>query len=176
MRKKKISDFFRKEYQKLLAFAKTWLDDTAERDAEDIIQDVALSIFNRADISLPIESLSAYVYRAVKNRIIDYFRKKKSNISLDEEFLVKGNPEFTNLLQDIHYDSVSEMEKAEIREYLFKALESLNAKDRAIIVANEFEGVPFRILADNWGVPIGTLLTRKTRALKKLKRELAHLI
>ena len=83
---KRIADFFRREHRRLVQFVRSWIEDAAERDGEDIVQDVALNIFDRADVSVPIDNLSAYVYQALRNRVIDLQRKKKQKaISLDSK-------------------------------------------------------------------------------------------
>ena len=43
---------------------------------------------------------------------------------------------------------------------------------KAIVIETEFEGRSFRELADEWNIPIGTLLARKSRALQKIRKEL----
>jgi DNA-directed RNA polymerase specialized sigma24 family protein len=43
-----------------------------------------------------------------------------------------------------------------------------------VLLATELEGASFRELAARWGVPIGTLLARKHRAVKSLRAALAH--
>jgi len=55
----RIAEFFRTEYRKWVGYVRRLIDDTAERDAEDVVQDVILHIFDRADIGAPIENLSA---------------------------------------------------------------------------------------------------------------------
>ena len=56
-----------------------------------------------------------------------------------------------------------------MRQHLFQAIDSLNDQARAIIIETEFNGRSFRELADQWKIPIGTLLARKSRALKKIR-------
>ena len=53
-------------------------------------------------------------------------------------------------------------------EYLNKALEQLKPSERAIWIATEIEGIPFQELAESWEEPMGTLLSRKFRAEKKI--------
>ena len=84
--KETLADFFRLERRRLVGYVKRWIEDTAERDGEDIVQDVVFNIFNKADVTEPIENLTAYVYQALRNRTIDLIRKKRSNVmSLDTE-------------------------------------------------------------------------------------------
>jgi RNA polymerase sigma factor (sigma-70 family) len=160
----KITDFFRTEYKKLVRFVRYLIDDTAERDAEDIVQDVMLNIFNKADITEPIENLSAYIYQSLRHRVIDVLRKKKDAISL------------SGLIHDVRSDTVHEVEKKEIQEQILRAMDSLSDDQRAIIIATEFEGRSYRELAEEWQIPIGTLLARKSRALEKMRHKLTGLV
>ncbi len=160
----KVTDFFRTEYKKLVRFVRYLIDDAAERDAEDIVQDVMLNIFDQADFTRPIENLSAYIYQSLRNRVIDVLRRKKDVISISE------------LIRDVRYDTVHEVEKKEIQEQILQAMDSLSDEQRAIIIATEFDGYSFRELAEEWQVPIGTLLARKSRALQKMRNKLTGLV
>jgi len=160
----KITDFFNREYKRLVRFVRYLIVDEAERDAEDIVQDVMLNIFNKTDIIEPIENLSAYIYQSLRNRVKDLLRKKKDMTSLSE------------LIHDVRYDTVHEFEKKEIQEQIFRAIDSLSDEQRAVIIATEFEGRSFRELAEEWQIPIGTLLARKSRALEKMRHRLTGLV
>ena len=160
----KISEFFQTEYKRLVRYVRRLIDDTAERDAEDIVQDVILNIFDKADIGLPIENLSAYIYQALRNRVVDLLRKRKKTLSLSD--VIHASP----------YDTAVEVEKKEIREKLYHAIESLNDEQKTVVIATEFDDRSFRELSEEWGVPIGTLLARKSRAIQKIKQELTWLV
>ena len=75
-RRKRISEFFRTEKERLLRYVKRLIDDTAEYDSEDILQEVMLNVFSRADVTAPIENLSGYIYQSLRNRIIDLLRRR----------------------------------------------------------------------------------------------------
>ncbi|MBD3243180.1 MAG: RNA polymerase subunit sigma-24, partial [Chitinivibrionales bacterium] len=77
MRRSRVADFFTTEYNRLVGYVRTLIDDAAEQDAEDFVQDVAVKLLSLADITAPIENLSAYVYRALRNRVIDAFRVRR---------------------------------------------------------------------------------------------------
>jgi RNA polymerase sigma factor (sigma-70 family) len=157
----------------LLRYVHWQIDRAADRDAEDIVQDVMLNMFDRADLIIPIENLSAYIYRSLRNRVVDFFRKKKDEISLDEAMANDRGTSLTELLQDVRADTAAIREREELYERLYEAIGSLNEKDRAVVIATEFDGVSFRRLSEEWDVPMGTLLARKSRALQKIKKELA---
>ena len=167
--KGRLADFLGNEYEKLVGFVRKRIQELADYDAEDMVQDVALNIYNRADISGPIEDLSAYVYSALRNAVIDLFRRKRSVVSLDEPLPGAEDLTLAHIIRDSGYDSLSELERKELIEELYCALDALKEDERALIIATEMEGRPFKDLAEQWGVPINTLLSRKSRALKKIK-------
>ena len=153
------------------------IDDAAERDGEDIVQEVFLNIFNLADVTGPIESLPAYIYQALRNRIVDYLRKRKMDtVSLDAG--ISEDREFTlaDVLHDTRYGTAADVDKEEIRQRLFEAVESLGPDQKAIVMETEFNGRSFKELSSAWDVPLGTLLARKSRALKKIRIDLADLV
>ncbi len=156
----KINEFFRTEYSRWVRFVRRLIDDAADRDAEDIVQDVMLGLFDKADVTAPIENLSAYIYRALRNRVTDMFRRKRDAGSLFE------------LVHESVEDAANTLEKKESRESVVKAIENLSDEQRAVVIATEFEDRSFRELSEEWEIPIGTLLARKSRALRKIKSEL----
>lgn len=52
------------------------------------------------------------------------------------------------------------------------ALDVLDPKQRAVFLATELDGKSFKELSALWDEPIGTLLSRKSRAVKALKKML----
>jgi len=156
-----INEFFRTEYSRLVRFVRRLIDDAADRDAEDIVQDVMLGLFDKADVTAPIENLSAYIFSSLRNRVTDMFRRKRDVASL------------ATLVHESVEDATDVLEKKELREFMVKAIENLSDEQRAVVIATEFEDRSFRDLSEEWEIPIGTLLARKSRALKKIKRELA---
>ena len=58
------------------------LADSAEREGEDIVHEVYAALFESQD-DLPIDNLSAYVYTALRHRVVDRMRRRKPTVSLD---------------------------------------------------------------------------------------------
>jgi RNA polymerase sigma factor (sigma-70 family) len=170
LQKKSLDRFFRNEYQKLVNFARKRLDDRySEASPEDIIQDVALGIMDRFDLDTQIGNLTGYIYRSVKNRIIDYRKKKQRTVSI-ERFADQKNG---NYLLNTVADETSEEENdyADIEpQILREAISQLRPDEQAVIIATEFEDHTYEELSDEWDVPVGTLLSRKHRALSKLQK------
>ncbi len=173
--KKKIAEFFAKEKNRLVNYVRRWIQDTAERDGEDIVQDVMLNIFDSTDITAPIENLAAYVYRSLYNRAVDKLRRSRTTVSIDTRIDGDTDRTFLDVLSDVRYDAHIEIQKKELRARIFNAVDRLNPGLRAVFIATEFEGRSFRELSDKWDVPIGTLLSRKHRAVSKVKSALKDL-
>jgi len=160
----KFSEFFQGEYSRLVRFVRRLIDDAADRDAEDIVQEVMLSIFEKADVTIPIENLAAYVYRSLRNKVIDLFRKKEDVLSLSD------------VISAARCDTEREVERNELMEFVFQAVDSLPDEQRAVLIATEFEGWSFRELSEEWEIPIGTLLARKSRGLQHIRKKLTGLV
>ena len=73
-----------KERERFVRYVRSLVRETAQMDAEDIVHDVLISILERADLTRP-DFLLAYVFRSLRNRVIDYARTRKPMISLDAE-------------------------------------------------------------------------------------------
>ena len=171
--KQKLSDFFRKEYQKLIHYVRKLLKDSGERNADDIIQDVMVSIYEKTDPLISIENIGAYIYRSLYHKIVDQYRKKKDKpLHFEDVMNPQSGETLSDILADTHYDTHSTAEKNEIKERIFKAVDHLKPDQKAVWIAVEIEGYTFDELSLLWQEPIGTLLARKYRASRVLRKKL----
>jgi len=170
--KSKIARFFTEEGRKLSGYVRGKLQRIDDMDVEDIVADVMLNMLQKTGITSHIESLPAYVYRALRNKVVDYQRGMRSTISLDN--CVDDNGEITliDLLADGSAGVAGQVEQREFLRRLGQAIDKLESNQRAIFIATEFDGKSFRSLASEWHVPVGTLLSRKSRAVKALREML----
>ncbi|MCX6246602.1 MAG: sigma-70 family RNA polymerase sigma factor [Bacteroidetes bacterium] len=163
-----MDTFFRKEYQKLVNFVRKNLEERFfEASPEDIVQDVALGLIDRLELDAQIGNLTAYIYQSVRNRISDTRKKKQRNVSI-ESFADKKNGNY--LLNTMKDETVAEEnEYSDIGPEMLKdAISQLRPDEQAIILATEFEERTYEDLSEEWDVPVGTLLSRKHRALSKI--------
>ena len=169
----RIAEFFKTERQRLVEYVRRLIDDAADRDGEDIVQDVMVNLFNMADVTVPLENLTAYVYRSLRNRVIDIFKKRRiDTVSLEGTGF--DAPSLEEILFDGRFDTALNAERNELTEELYRAIDALNEEERAVIVLTEFEGRSFKELSTEWEVPVGTLLSRKSRAMNKIRERLVH--
>jgi RNA polymerase sigma factor (sigma-70 family) len=169
--KRRLSEFFRSEYRKLLGFVRRRVDDIAAQDAEDFVQDVAAQLFEQVNIAAPIEHLSAYVYRSLSNRIADHFRRRRPTVEIQENGSDDQRLSLDRLVAESGYVMAPEIRQMEIAHDLYRLLEGLSEEEQRLIVATDIQGLTFARLAEQWNVPINTLLSRKSRALQKIRRQ-----
>lgn len=155
---KKLKDFFGREYEALKRYVGTKISDTANRDAEDIIQDVALKLFSGADRYAPINNVAGFVYTSIRNRIIDVMRSKKNgpSVAIDNDLLD---------LVDVLHQSANSYSSEETVLLLKECIDELKPTYRDIIIAIDFDGFTYREVSKETGISIGTLMSRRHRAL-----------
>jgi RNA polymerase sigma-70 factor (ECF subfamily) len=162
---KQLQSFFNKEYHSLKAYVHSKIENDVDRDAEDIIQDVALKIFSRKEI-VPINNVAGFVYRSIRNKIVDIMRKRKPT-RVDDEF----DDQFTEFAEQFYGDSDNSYSD-DMTSELKKAIFSLNPMYREIILAIDVEGYSYREISEETGIPEGTLLSRRHRAISQLYQKL----
>ena len=164
--------FFTRDGEKLVRFAKSRAHRISDMDAEDIVADVMLSLVSRLDIGGPVENLAAYAYRSIRNRIADYERSRSRLTSLDGMADENGELPLLSMLAADSDEPFQAQDRAERMHRLTDAIGKLEPRQRAVLVATELRGKSFRELSETWGEPVGTLLSRKSRAVKALRRML----
>jgi len=164
---KKLKAFFGKEYNSLKRYVNSNIKESINRNAEDILQDVALKLFSGADRYSPINNVASFVYRSVKNKIIDLMRSNKSTIYSENENEAKL-VEFTALLYGPSDNEYSEQMKDELKYTIM----SLKSDYRDIIIAIDFEGYTYREISEELDIPEGTLMSRRHRAIALLYKAL----
>lgn len=162
---KKLQDFFDREYRALKAYVNSKIRDTANRNAEDLIQDVALKLFTSADRYAPINNVAGFVYRSIRNKIIDVMRTSKhADRTIHEN-------EFTDL-EALLQHTTNEYTSETMVRILKKSIDQLQPTYRDIIIAVDYEGYTYKEIAAATGIPEGTLMSRRHRALNKLHKTL----
>jgi RNA polymerase sigma factor (sigma-70 family) len=166
------ANFFSRERKRLIRYVQSLISDAADRDSEDILQDVILNLFDKADFTVPVENVSAYVYQALRNRAVDYIRRRRNHDSLEMPLPGDTGLVLGDILADLKYDSASAIERKEINRDISRALNTLSDDNKAIVIATEIQGQTFQDLSEQWDIPLGTLLARKSRAMQKLREAL----
>jgi RNA polymerase sigma factor (sigma-70 family) len=163
----RISEVIQQERRRLLHFIRKRVDD--EGDAEDILQDVFYELTEAYRLMKPIEQVGAWLYRVARNRIIDRFRKRKPTAEVLNE---EGAPRLEDLLPSPDGGPEALYARSVLLDELDAALEELPEEQRDVFVAHEMDGRSFKQLAEETGLSVNTLLSRKHYAILHLRRRL----
>src|ERR1700722_7215727 len=168
----RISEVIQQERRRLLQFIRKRVDD--EGDAEDILQDVFYELTEAYRLMKPIEQVGAWLYRVARNRIVDRFRRKRPEAVSDHPLRTseEDSPQLEDLLPSPDAGPEALYARSVLLEELEAALEELPEEQRDVFVAHEMEGRSFKQLADDSGVSVNTLLSRKRYAIRHLRRRL----
>lgn len=149
---------------------------SSNEDAEDILQDVWYQLSAIPEVEA-IDSMSGWLHRVARNKITDRFRKKKPEL-LDDLGFTGENGETTGFLELLMADNhtpETEHLRQMFWEELQSALRDLPENQRQAFVWNELEDRSFQEIADETGVNIKTLISRKRYAVKYLRERLQTL-
>ena len=163
-------EFFSLENGRLKNYVRKQAQRISDMDAEDIVAEVMLNTVSRIGSSGPVENIAAYVYRSIRNRIADFERGRAKSASLDGMLGEDGELPFLQALVTENDDPFQAEEQAERIHRLTDAIGKLEPRQRAVFIATELKEKSFRELSEAWGEPIGTLLSRKSRAVKTLRK------
>ena len=166
---RQIADVVEREQVRLRRFIGRRVPDP--RDAEDILQDVFYKLVEANRLLMPIDHVTAWLFRVARNRIADLFRSRRANRVAD----AAGSDEIVQLEEllpspDAGPDAL--YARNVMLDELAVAVDELPADQRAVFLAHVVEGRSFKEIAAETGVGINTLLSRKHYAMRRLRARL----
>jgi RNA polymerase sigma-70 factor (ECF subfamily) len=103
--------------------------------------------------------LKSWIFKIASNLIMDYFRKIKPM-----QFNVNTQLEDKKVIAPI-----DDLIIKENKQKIGLALDNLNAADKQVIYLRHYAGMSFKEISSMLGLPIGTVLAKANRSLKKLQ-------
>jgi RNA polymerase sigma factor (sigma-70 family) len=158
---RELAELVKREQPRLRGFIRRRVRDTGV--AEDVLADVLQALVQANRLLMPIEHVTAWLFRVARNRITDLFRAR------GPEML-----ELDDLLPSADAGPDEEYARAVLLEELEQAIAELPAEQRAVFIAHELEGRSFKDLAAALGVGVNTLLSRKRYAVLRLRERLRN--
>lgn len=137
-------------------------------EAEDVGQEVFIRFYRSMDKFRGDAALGTYLTRIAINLSLNAIKKRKRK----QIFNFFSAEDKTPMLQIP--DTGQTREQVETQELVQKALLDLDKDFRAVLVLRLIEGYSSQETADMLGLPLGTVLSRLSRAQKKLKEILEH--
>jgi RNA polymerase sigma-70 factor (family 1) len=159
-----FEETFRKYYQSLCNYANSILKEMDE--AEEVVQNLFLSIWEkRSDLEINI-SLKSYLYRAVHNHCLNRIK----HLKVREEY-----QQYAVNFYDASYESVSQtVMKNELETKIEEAIKKLPEQCRLIFRMSRFEELKYHEIAEQLELSPKTVENQIGKALKILRVELAE--
>ena len=159
-------------FPRLLRFARKYV--ISQEDAENIVQDVFVSLWeSREELQIRV-SLIAYLLTLIKTRCIDHLRKQEyveeRNRKMQEDYVL----DIQMKLQSLEAFNQSVGVDTELEKLISEAINSLPAKCREIFWMNKMEGKKHKDIAEELQISLKTVENQIGIALKKLRIKLKN--
>ncbi|WP_185967802.1 RNA polymerase sigma factor [Formosa sediminum] len=161
--KKAFRILFERYYKNLLDYTITYTYDLQE--AEDIVQQTFITLWNnRLNINSE-KSIKSYLYRIAYNTYIDIYRKQK-----------KRNAFFNELKEQALRDRITpDHEALDIRiNKLKNVIETLPEKCKEILYLNKFEGLKYKEISEQLNISVKTVESHMYKAFKIIRKNFSE--
>ncbi len=161
---KAYSELFDRYGKRLYFFSKGYLK--SEEDAEEIVQEVFIKIWNnRKELSVE-KSFESYLFTIAKNGILNTIRKSKS----EQAYLnyAKIHPEKNVLLDE-------ELNFIELDAAYKKIVENLSPRRKEIYLLSREQHLSNNEIAEKMNISVKTVENQMTSALSEIRKNLRSL-
>jgi len=169
-----FSKIYMSFYPKLVRFATVFV--IYEEDAENIIQDLFLGLWESKDSLKNIENINAYMYKLTKNKCLDHLKHKM----VKERFIVNTQSlyeqEASLKLHSLENFDVELASEERVEKIVSKAIDKLPPKCREIFILSRHDGLKYKEISDKLNISVNTVETQMCIALKKLRKSVRLLL
>jgi RNA polymerase sigma-70 factor, ECF subfamily len=153
-----LRELYRRYAGELFGFAASALDDREQ--AEEVVQDVFAQLWRHAgEYDQRRASVRTWLYAIARNRIVDAHRRAAARPKRAED--------------DDSLDNAAEidaaLDQAVLRWQITAALARLSPAHREVIRLAHYGGLTMREIAERTGIPLGTVKSRTSYALRSLR-------
>ena len=136
-----FSELYLTYYSKLVRFAKEFV--ILEEDAENIVQDTFLYLWEHLELLEDIDHLDAFLFTLIKNRCLNFLKHQS------------------------YIQAISEVENL-----LSQTMQKLPERCREIFLLSRIEGLKYKEIAERLDISVNTVENQISIALRKLRSEL----
>lgn len=159
-RQRKLCKRLEPERGRLYRMAFAWSHNSAV--ADDVVQEAMIKALNSIDKVKNIEALDGWLFRILSNCFIDYCRKQRDEVELNETILVAQDTPET-----VHHQN-------EMLAAVRSAIANLPFKHRQVLTLIDIESFSYAEVAEIIDVPLGTIMSRLNRARQSLRQTLGE--
>ena len=133
------------------------------QDAEDLTQETVMKVFHALLCRDDIEAPQSFIWTAAHNTLANYYRKKaKTTVGIPIDDVAELLPSDS--------DTANSVIETETINRLRREIAYLSKLQRRIVIAFYFENKTQQAIADELGIPLGTVKWHLFEAKKELKR------
>jgi RNA polymerase sigma-70 factor (family 1) len=129
--------------------------------AEEIVQDQFIYIWYNRHHATIHTSVQSYLYRAVRNKSIDYLRSRFARVKFEKDISENDPSPWENPFE--------KLETEELKQLISKAVRDLPEKCYTIFTLSRFGGMKNQEIAESLNISIKTVENQITIALRKIK-------
>lgn len=148
-------------YEQLCRFLNLYTQDVAV--IEDVVQDVFLRLWENKDC-IEITYIKTYLFRAAKNKILNYFRDEENKHYLLEKW-------FNQQLEEKKHRECFDLDI--LTKTLNKAINQLPERCKEIFLLSRRDELSYKQIAERLGISIKTVETQISIALKRIREILS---
>lgn len=157
---KAFNDLFQLYGNRIFRFALGYLK--SEHDAEELVQDVFLKVWEKRFELKENLSFKAYVFTIAFNIIRKYFVKKALTIKYFEQ----------QVHEDLDLETIQNIDYQSTKSLIDNLVNQLPARRRMVFVKSRFEGLSVKEIADELGTSPKTVENQLGEALKFIREHL----
>lgn len=129
--------------------------------SEDLVQEVFCRMLKYRYTFKGLSKFSVWMYQIARNTHIDYLRKKKNDLPLDEQW---------DEAMSMELSPGEQTEKSHDIALLQEALSRLPVKKREVLILSRFQNLKYKEIAELLDCHIGTVKAHVHRAIKDLRK------
>ncbi len=134
--------------------------------AEDLLQDLFVKLLLKIRSYRHENKFDSWLFRVAANMVRDFFRSRQRQIKT----AAMPDGDIMPAVSDVADEQFDRLETAEQVDILQMALKRLAREEREMIVLRHYSGLNYKDIAEQYGLPLGTVLSKVHRGMKKLNK------
>jgi RNA polymerase sigma-70 factor, ECF subfamily len=155
----------RKFNARLCAFANKFINDPEE--AQEIVQDMFIKIWERRDEIDPEDSLKSYIFKIVQNLSLNKLRRRKVESRYTEIYKLV-------YIEQYEFSAHESLLARELEEHIVDSIGKLPSECRKVFELSRIEGLKYREIAVSLHISVKTVEAQMSKALRSLRVELSE--
>lgn len=159
--KKAFEEIFRKYKEKIYYFAIRYYNST--EDAENVVQDVFIKLWDERSRVKEELSLNNYIYTIAKNHLFN-IQRKKINEQAYRRYIIDHLVQVSNLENELIY--------ADLKQKIDSVIEALPTQRKKVFIMGNVEGLSNNEVASILNLSVRTVEVHKSLAVQTIRKAL----